>query len=72
MVPTDTPVMTPDDEPTLAMDEFCVLHTPPVVGSVTFIVAPRHTIHPDDGQPMLPGIGFTVSIAIENPVEPPL
>ena len=45
---------------------------PPGVGSVTVMLPPRQTLQPDVGQVIVAGNGFTVSCAVEKPLDPQL
>lgn len=60
-VPVVAPVTTPDAEPTGAIAVLLLLHAPPVVASVSVIVAPTHTL-------LLPVIAagevLTVTVAV--------
>ena len=42
-VPAETPVTTPVDEPTVAIEVLLLLHVPPLVESNKVIVDPTHT-----------------------------
>ena len=53
--PLTTPVL-----PTVATAGLLLLHVPPVVVSVKFMVAPTHTLL---GPPMAAGVGSTVMVA---------
>lgn len=55
-VPADTPVTTPDDEPTTAIDVLLLLQVPPDGEPASVIVLPTHTcVGPD-----MVGVGLTV------------
>lgn len=42
-MPATTPVTTPPEEVTVAIDVLLLLHTPPLVASVNVVVSPGHT-----------------------------
>ncbi len=65
--PDDTPVTTPDSEPTVATPVLLLDHTPPGVPSVSVIVAATHT---DDKPVMTVGSGLTTSVAVMMQVDP--
>ena len=59
VVPADTPVTTPDAEPTVAMAGVLLLQVPPVVTSVRGVVNPTQT----EWEPAIAaGAGFTVMV----------
>lgn len=72
VVPRDTPLTNPEDEPTVAIEGVCVLQIPPGVGSVTVIDPPKQTLQPEVGHVIVAGNGFTVNCAVEKPLEPQL
>lgn len=41
-VPADTPVTTPDEEPTVAVEPLALVHVPPVEASLSVVVRPTH------------------------------
>ena len=56
--PADTPVTTPDEEPTVAIEGLLLLQTPPGVVLLTVIVPKTQTeqlVEPDDAQDMAAG-----------------
>ena len=60
-VPVDTPVTIPVVAPTVAVAVLLLLHVPPVVGSLSVVVAPMHTT----AVPVIAaGSGFTVTVAV--------
>jgi len=58
-VPPDTPLTTPDEEPTVATDVLLLLHVPPPLALLSAVVAPGHTV----SVPVIAaGVDFTVII----------
>ena len=61
MLPSSIPVTTPVVLPMVATDGVPLLHVPPVVRSVSVIVAPAHTAV---GPLMAAGAGLTMIVAL--------
>lgn len=59
-VPVDTPVTTPDEEPTVATEGVPLVHTPPGEEEVSVPVPPGHSAV----GPVMPGNGLTVIDAL--------
>ncbi len=60
-IPVDTPVTTPETDPTIAMPVDDELHEPPPTASLNVIVDPMHTCV----LPVIaPGRGFTVAVVV--------
>ena len=59
VVPPDTPVMTPDNEPIVAMVDVLIYHVPPDDPSLKLIVEPGQTAL-GVKKLMAGGLGFTV------------
>ena len=59
-VPGDTPVTTPLEEPIVATPVELLVHTPPVVASLSVVVFPAHT----DAVPAIAAVGRTVTVAV--------
>ena len=66
-VPDETPVTIPVDEPTVAIPVAPELHTPPLVASVSALVAPTQTV----AVPVIDAteIGLTVAISVADAVQ---
>ena len=71
-LPALTPVTTPVPAPTVAVDEFELLHEPPAVASDNVVVEPAHTLN----VPLIAaGVGSTVIVKVlVGPIQltPPL
>jgi hypothetical protein len=66
-VPPDTPVTTPETEPTVATDRLPLYHSPPEIRSLKEMVVPAHS---EEGPLTGPGVGLTVTITVAGqPVE---
>lgn len=63
-VPTDIPVTTPVEDPTVATPGEPDVHLPPATESLKVVVLPSHKVVVPL---MIDGIGFTVRIAYTDP-----
>jgi len=65
-VPAETPVSTPEPEPTVATAVVLLLHVPPGTALMSVILPPTHTLMPGvPTVPMIgPGNGFTVTVVV--------
>ena len=66
-VPAATPVTTPVDASTVAKTTFVLLHTPPVVASLSVVVAAGHTTAVPVMAPAV-GVVSMVTTAVAMPV----
>ena len=66
VTPTETPVMTPEEEPIVAMAGDSLLHTPPGTTFDNVRLLPTHTLMPIvPGTPIMgPGIELTVIVVV--------
>lgn len=59
--PAATPVTTPLDVPTVAIDDGAPLHVPPPIPSLSVVVRPTHTLNVPV---IVDGSGFTLTVAV--------
>jgi len=61
-VPGDTAVITPVDDPIVAISVLALVHTPPVGEPVSVIELPTHTLVPVEAP--IVGVWFTVIVVV--------